>query len=126
MRIKTWAVYCVVSLSSLAAEPPPLRLVQTIPLPGVRGRFDHFAIDLKAQRVFVAALGNNTVEILDVAGGKRGGTLTGLRKPQDVAYLPSRNQFVVASGDDGTVKFCNASTYAVEHTLTSLDDADNV
>jgi hypothetical protein len=28
-----------------AAEPATLTLTQTIPLPGVNGRFDHFAID---------------------------------------------------------------------------------
>lgn len=126
MRINTSAIFCAVILSTAAAGQPMLRLAQTIPLPGVSGRFDHFAIDHKGQRLFVAALGNNTVEVIDLAGGKRARTLTGLRKPQGVAYLPSRNQIIVASGDDGTVKFFNGSTYALEQTVSSLDDADNV
>jgi YVTN family beta-propeller protein len=95
-------------------------------LPGVTGRFDHFAVDLKGQRLFVAALGNDTVEVIDIAGGKRGRTVKGLRKPQGVAYLTERNQLVVASGGDGTVKFFNGTTYAAGQTLLSLDDADNV
>jgi hypothetical protein len=37
-----------------AAESAILKLTQTIPLPGVKGRFDHFAIDTKGQRLFVA------------------------------------------------------------------------
>ena len=45
-----------------AAEP--LRQVQTIPLPGVEGRIDHMGVDLQTQRLFVAALGNNTLEVL--------------------------------------------------------------
>ena len=45
-----------------AADTPSLKLVQTIPLPCVKGRFDHFAIDTAGQRLFVAALGNNTLE----------------------------------------------------------------
>ncbi len=43
-----------------------LELVQSIPLPGVTGRFDHFAVDLKGRRLFVAALGNNTLEAIDL------------------------------------------------------------
>ncbi|HEV2234614.1 MAG TPA: hypothetical protein VGV68_14575, partial [Terriglobia bacterium] len=38
-----------------------LRLVKTIPLPNVAGRVDHLSFDLKSRRLFVAALGNNTV-----------------------------------------------------------------
>lgn len=43
-----------------AVEPATLKPTQTIPLPGVQGRFDHFAIDVKGRRLLVAALGNNT------------------------------------------------------------------
>lgn len=60
-----------------AGEPTPLRLVETIPLPNVEGRIDHMAVDLKGQRSFVAALGNNTVEVLDLHVGKRMGPADG-------------------------------------------------
>ena len=63
----------------------PLTLVQTVPLPGVEGRIDHFSADLKSGRLFVAALGNNTVEVLDLKTRKRSGVLTGMREPQGVA-----------------------------------------
>src|SRR4051812_27045501 len=119
--VSVWSVH-----RSVAAEVTVLRQSQTIALPGVSGRFDHFAIDLKAQRLFVAALGHNTVEVLDVASGKPLKRLADLAKPQGVAYLAERNRIVVASGDDGTVKFFNGETYALEHTVSALDDADNV
>lgn len=54
-----------------AAEPATLKPTQTIPLPGVQGRFDHFAIDVKGRRLLVAALGHNTLEVIDLAAGKR-------------------------------------------------------
>ena len=44
-----------------------VREVGSVPLPGVEGRFDHFAVDLKGKRLFVAALGNDTVEVIDLA-----------------------------------------------------------
>jgi DNA-binding beta-propeller fold protein YncE len=126
MRIRAWILFGATLASAIAAEPSALRPAPSIPLPGVSGRFDHFAVDLAGQRLFVAALGNNTVEVMDIAAGKRLKTITGLRKPQGVAYLPARNQLIVASGGDGTVKFFDASTYAAGPFLSSLDDADNV
>jgi DNA-binding beta-propeller fold protein YncE len=109
-----------------AAEPPALKLIKTIPLPGVHGRFDHFAIDAKSQRLFVAALGNNTLEVIDLAAGKRIRSITGLRKPTGVLYLAGGNQIGGANGDDGTFKLFDGVSYAVSKTLGSLDDADNV
>ena len=62
-----------------AAEP--LRLVQTIPLPGVEGRIDHFGLDAKGQRLFVAALGNDTVEVVNSAAGKVVAQIKNLQAP---------------------------------------------
>ncbi len=109
-----------------AADTSPLKLIQTIPLPGVAGRFDHFAIDANGKRLFVAALGNNTVEVIDLAEGKRLQSLRGMAKPTGVLYLPEANQLLVANGDDGTLKTLRGSDYGVLHNLTGLDDADNL
>ena len=67
-----------------AAEPAALKLTQTIPLPGVKGRFDHFAIDTTGKRLFIAAFGNNTLEVVDLAAGKRTRSLAGMSKPTGV------------------------------------------
>ena len=48
----------------------PLTLEKTIPLEGVTGRIDHMAVDLPGQRLFVAALANNTVEVVDLKAAK--------------------------------------------------------
>jgi len=125
MRLVILALVFASTLPAIAADEP-VRLTQTIPLPDVNGRFDHFALDVNGQRLFVAALGNDTVEILNIAEGKRLRTISGLHKPQGVAFLPDRNLIVAASGGDGSVKLINGSSYVVEQTLSSLDDADNV
>ena len=72
------------SIIAYGQEPATLQLTKTIPLPGVKGRFDHFAIDAKGQRLFVAALGNNTLEAVDIAAGKHLKSITGLHKPTSV------------------------------------------
>jgi hypothetical protein len=117
---------CLVALCVAAQEPASLKLTRTIPLPGVKGRFDHFAVDEKGHRLFVAALGNDTLEVIDVAAGKRLKSVTGLHKPTGVLYLAEQNQIAVANGDDGTLKFFDGSTYELAGAIGSLDDADNV
>ncbi len=117
---------CLIALALPAAEPTALKLKTTIPLPGVKGRFDHFAIDLQGQRLFVAALGNNTLEVLDLRAGQRLRSLGGLHKPTGVLYLSGPNQIGVANGDDGTFKMFDGITYATVTSVEGLEDADNV
>ena len=116
---------CSFALCVHAQEPATLKLTRTIPLPGVKGRFDHFAIDAKGHRLFVAALGNNTLEVVDIAAGKSLKSVAGLQKPQGVLYLRESNRIGVASGGDGTFKLFNGASYEFAKNLGSLDDADN-
>jgi len=105
---------------------PALRLVNSIPLPQVQGRIDHIAIDLKGQRLFVAALGNNTLEVVDLKQGKRVASLSGFDEPQGVAYLPESGTVVVASGGDGSVTFLAGDSLKPLKTVRLGADADNV
>ena len=103
-----------------------LKSVQTIPMPGVEGRIDHLAVDLKGQRLFGAALGNNTVEVLDLAQGKRTRSITGMREPQGIAYIPELDQIVVANGGDGSVRILDGKSFTTLSSLMIGGDADNV
>ncbi len=109
-----------------AAESSALRQVQTIPLPNVEGRIDHMSVDLQGQRLFVAALGNNTLEVLDLRAGKRIAGITGLREPQGIFFVPKENKLFVANGDDGTCKVFDGSSYKLLVTINYSSDADNV
>jgi YVTN family beta-propeller protein len=126
MKLLALLPLCYIALSACAQEPATLKLAQTIPLPGVKGRFDHFAIDKKGHRLFVAALGNNTLEVLDTGSGKTIKTITGLRKPTGVLYLSEPNEIAVANGDEGIFKLFDGATYLLVKTVGALDDADNV
>ena len=75
-----------------AQAPKVLALKIRIDLPNVNGRIDHFSADLKGQRLFMAALGNHTVEAIDVQTGKRLRTLADLAEPQGLYYDPSTNR----------------------------------
>jgi hypothetical protein len=124
-----WLAGCVVITASAdgvgAADSPGLRQVATIPLPGVAGRFDHFALDAAGHRLFVAALGNNTVEVMDVERIASLGHIIGMREPQGVWYLPTDKRLFVASGGDGRCLIYDDALKLVGD-IAGLDDADNV
>jgi DNA-binding beta-propeller fold protein YncE len=103
-----------------------LALTRTIPLPGVEGRIDHFAIDSTTRRLFVCALGNNTVEVLDLDAGKRIHSITGLGSPQGVVYLPESNRILVANDTGGLCRIYDGKTCQQLTEIDLKDDADNV
>ena len=123
--IPAFVAACLMA-SALHAEEPALVLRQSIALPGVEGRFDHAAADPATSRLFFAALGNNTLEVVDVAAGKRLHTITGLKKPTGVLFLAEENLLVVANGDDGTCRFYDGTSYAEKGRVKDVDDADNL
>lgn len=99
---------------------------RTFEMPGVEGRIDHLAIDLKSNRLFVAALGNGTVEVIDLKSGKNIHTIKDLKEPQGVEYVTHNNLLFVTSAGDGTCKIFDASDYKLKKTIQLNDDADNI
>jgi YVTN family beta-propeller protein len=118
-------LFAAVVLAS-AQTPQPLKLEKTIDLPDVQGRIDHMSIDVKGQRLFVSALGNNTVEVIDIKAGKRIKTITGLAEPQGVLYVPENDRIYVANAKDGSVRIFDGTSYALLKTIDFGDDADNL
>ncbi len=120
------ALLCCCAAGTCDAQSAPLKLKQTIPLPGVEGRIDHFASDPSGQRLFVCALGNNTVEVLDLQKGERVHTITGLGAPQGVGYVPEVNRLFVANDKGGICKVYDGKSFQQISELNFKDDADNV
>ena len=80
-------------------------------MPGVEGRIDHFASDPSGQRLFVCALGNNTVEVIDLRKGERIHSITGLGAPQGIAYVPDLNRLFVANDKGGICKIYDGKSF---------------
>jgi DNA-binding beta-propeller fold protein YncE len=114
------------AVMAYAQTAQPLHLEKTIELPEVQGRIDHMSLDIKGQRLFVAALGNNTVELIDLKAGKRINAISGLKEPQGVLYVPAANRLYVANGADGTVRVFDGTSLKQLQTLEYRDDADNL
>ena len=108
------------------AQEKTLKLKQTIPLPGVEGRIDHFALDASGERLFVCALGNNTVEVLDLRKGERIRSITGLGAPQGIVYIPELDRLFIANDKGGLCKIYDGKSFQTVGELNFKDDADNV
>ncbi len=103
-----------------------LKLVQSIPLPDVDGRIDHFAIDVQGSRAFLAALTKNTIEVVDLKAGRLVRTLPGFGKPQGVRFVPELSRLFVATGLDGALTTLDASTLSVLRTAHVSLGADAI
>ena len=111
---------------ALAAGAEPLTLTYTVPLPGVHGRFDHFTTSADGARLAVAALGNGSVEILDLTTKKYLLSIPNQRKPCGVLFSDDHERLYVTNGDDGTFKTLTTATGAPVSSIAKLDDADNL
>ncbi len=109
-------------------EKLPLKLIQKVPMPNVKGRLDHFGLDLAGNRLFVAALGDdqNTVEVIDLKSGKWLSSIPGQSKPQGLFYSPDFKKLFVANGTDGTCKIFAGDTFKLIESLPIGTDADHV
>ena len=114
------------TLATVRAQTAPLKLTETIALPGVEGRIDHFAFDAAGERLFVCALGNNTVEVVDLRKGMRVHSITGFGAPQGIAYIPELNRMFVANDKGGICKIYDGKSFQAVGELDFKDDADNV
>jgi hypothetical protein len=113
---KLFAVCCCIAMfagfavpTSAQEQQQPLRLTQTIPLPGVKGRLDHMGVDLEKRRLFVAAVTNNTLEVVDLTGGKVINSLAGFKDAQDALFLGSDFNKLYATSLDGHVRVSKAT-----------------
>jgi DNA-binding beta-propeller fold protein YncE len=125
--VRAIAALCVPLMLAHAADaPPPLVADAPIRLAGVSGRIDHMAIDLRRQRLFVAELGNGSVDAIDLATGKILHRIDGLREPQGVGYAPRSDLLAVASAGDGTVRLYHGEGFTPAGIIELGDDADDV
>lgn len=109
-----------------AQTPKGLKPAGRIDLAGIKGRIDHLSADLKGQRVFLAALGNQTLEVLDVKNGRRLHTIPNLAEPQGVYYDAATDRVFVACARDGTAKVFDGASFQLLETARFSGDADNI
>jgi glutamine cyclotransferase len=117
---------CQTAIATDEHNGAAVQLKQTIPLSGVEGRIDHLDVNISGQRLFVCALGNNTVEVVDLNKGERVHTISGLGSPQGVAFVQELNRLFVGNDKGGVCNIYDANSFQLIGKVDFGDDADNV
>ena len=104
----------------------PLILSKTIALAGVSGKFDHFAIDVAGDRLFAAATGNHSVEVIDLKSGKVAESIGGLGKPHGLAWVDATGSLYVADGSLAELRVYQGTPLKLAGTIKLSDDADDM
>ena len=130
-HVRTFPIVLALTLgalvaSKIASAEPLLQEVERIELPGVKGRIDHMVIDIIGKRLFVAALGNNTVEVIDLSNRRVIKSLTGFEEPQGVLLLPEQKRLLVTNGENRSIDIFDSETSATLGKIDVKEDGDNI
>jgi DNA-binding beta-propeller fold protein YncE len=125
--LKIWLITLVLSMLAVKAqEKLPLKLIATTPMIGFTGDFDHFGLDLKGHRLFLASENQKTVEVFDLWTGERIHSITGFGQPLTMAYLAESNRLVVTDGGDtDAVELVDCIQYKIIKTLKLAQGVDH-
>ena len=120
------AAMLVWGAKSSAQENAPLRLVETISVPGTERKWDHFGVDLKSHRLFITSEEEPAVEIVDLQTNKHITTLTDFKEPHNVMVFPEANKIYVVDGGASEIKILDYGTYKLIGHIPLSIDADPI
>jgi len=110
-----------------AQTKEPLKLVGTIPLPGLKdGDFDHFTPDIDGHRLFLTDEENDKVDVLDTATNTRIHTIEDAKAPHAILYRRDLKKLFVVEGEASAVRVYDSDTYQPLGEIKLSIDADSV
>ena len=118
-------VLCIAVLAAKDASSP-LTLVQSVALPNFSGDLDHFAVDLKSQRLFLAGEDHGTVEVFNLQNGSRIRSIDGFEAPHSLFIMPEQNRLLVTDSGKGLSKILSADQFGVLSTVKITPGADSI
>jgi len=117
---------CLALPTPQAAFAEPLHPIASIPLEGVKGRLDHLTFDSLSQHLFVAALENHSVEVVDMIARRRIHEMTSLSEPQGLLFVPGKNRLLVCGRGDGACRSFDATSFKEGPWVDLGRNADNI
>jgi DNA-binding beta-propeller fold protein YncE len=120
-------LFFALSSNSRAQDHAPLKLVATIPLPGLKdGDFDHFAPDVAGHRMFLTGEENEKVLVLDSSTNQLIHTIEDVKAPHAILYRPDLKKLFVVEGDSSAVKVYDSDSYKLVGEIKVSIDADSI
>jgi len=125
-QLLTFMVFALFPAHIGAQTKEPLKLVATIPLPGLKdGDFDHFALDIDGHRLFLTDEENDKVDVLDIASNTRTYTIEGAKAPHAILYRRDLKKLFIVEGDASAVRVYDSDTYKPVSEVKVSADADS-
>jgi DNA-binding beta-propeller fold protein YncE len=119
-------VFALLSTFAGASEEQPLKLVTSVDLPKYSGDFDHFAADVRNNRLYLAAEDHGTLEVFDLQSAKWLKTIKGFDTPHSILYLPASQRLFVTDGGESMSKVLSASDLQIVKKVALVPGADSL
>ena len=123
----TFALSITLAISCKAQDPAPLKLVATIPLPGLHdGDFDHFAPDVDGHRLFLTGEENEKVLVLDTSTNQLIHTIEDVKAPHAILFRKDLKKLFIVAGDASAVQMYDSDSYKLLDEIKVSIDADSI
>ena len=121
------ALWLALAFSCQGQDHAPLKLVATIPLPGLHdGDFDHFAPDVEGHRLFLTGEENEKVLVLDTSTNQLIHTIEDVKAPHAILFRKDLKKLFIVAGDASAVQAYDSDSYKLVGEIKVSVDADSI
>lgn len=108
----------------LAPAAQPLVANGSTKIPGYKGDFDHFAVDVRGGRLFLAGEDGGALEVFALATGALLRSIPGFGAPHSLLFTPATNELLIVDGRK-PAQVRDATTLALKRTFRLPAGADS-
>jgi hypothetical protein len=127
MQVVLFALFMALAASSKAQTSAPLKLVETITLPGLHdGDFDHFTPDVDGHRLFLTGEENEKILVFDTSTNKLIHTMENIKAPHAILFRKDLKKLFVVEGDASAVRVYDSESYQAISDIKVSVDADSI
>ena len=118
---------CALGLSGASNAAEPLKLVAKYKMPSdIKGRFDHLGVDLRGNRLFLAAETAHEVLVFNLRTGQYIRAITGIGIPHAIFCREDLNRIYITDGGAGELKIYDGKSYRLLKSVKLKVDADSI
>jgi DNA-binding beta-propeller fold protein YncE len=126
LHVIFWMFFGAFVVQGRAQQAPPLKLIQTIHLPNVKGGLSHFGLDRKGNRLFATLQKEKSVQVFDLRTMNLLHTIGGFQQPYSVVYREDLDRIYVTDENGGALKIFDGKTYESIKSVELLLDAESM
>jgi len=127
MQFLVFILFAALTLVATAQDRAPLKLVATIPLPGLHdGDFDHFTPDVDGHRLFLTGEENEKVLVLDTNTNQLIHTIEDVKAPHAILFRKDLRKLFIVAGDASAVQVYDSDSYKLLGEIKVSIDADSI